>query len=106
MVCLAVLVLPSAAPAVGAHGVSTITGEAQIVDTDSDGVPDVSDNCPGVGNPDQIDVDFDSVGDACDAEIGPPFAEVQCKNDGFRFFNVPRVFRNQGDCMRFVKTGK
>ena len=100
------LLMYSASPSIDAHGVATLAGEARDVDTDNDGVPDVSDNCPVVDNPDQMDVDFDSVGDACDAEIGPPFAGVQCKNDGFRFFNVPRVFRNQGDCMRFVKTGK
>jgi hypothetical protein len=37
------------------------------VDQDGDGVPDVSDNCPSVANPDQADVDGDGLGDACDA---------------------------------------
>ena len=36
------------------------------VDTDSDGRPDVSDNCPALANPDQDDEDGDHVGDACD----------------------------------------
>ena len=39
-------------------------------DTDKDGVPDASDNCPEVANADQKDADGDKVGDACD--ILPP----------------------------------
>ncbi len=38
-------------------------------DVDDDGIPDPSDNCPDVANPDQADTDDDFVGDACnDAE--------------------------------------
>lgn len=36
------------------------------VDTDGDGVPDSTDNCPSVANPDQADSDGDGVGDTCD----------------------------------------
>ena len=35
-------------------------------DTDHDGVPDTTDNCPGVSNADQADADGDKIGDACD----------------------------------------
>ena len=35
-------------------------------DTDGDGIYDFSDNCDGVSNPDQSDVDRDRIGDACD----------------------------------------
>jgi carbonic anhydrase/acetyltransferase-like protein (isoleucine patch superfamily) len=35
-------------------------------DTDIDGVPDSSDNCPDDINPDQADNDLDGMGDACD----------------------------------------
>jgi hypothetical protein len=38
------------------------------LDTDGDGVRDVSDNCAAVANPDQTDTDGDGQGDACDAD--------------------------------------
>jgi hypothetical protein len=36
------------------------------IDTDGDGVPDVTDNCPTVANAGQANSDADSYGDACD----------------------------------------
>jgi hypothetical protein len=39
-----------------------------VADQDRDGVPDSSDNCPTVPNPDQANVDKDSMGDACDPD--------------------------------------
>lgn len=38
------------------------------LDADGDGIPDVEDNCPGVSNPSQSDVDGDTDGDACDLD--------------------------------------
>lgn len=38
--------------------------------------------------------------------VGPPVNKDQCKNDGWKQFNVPRCFKNQGDCVSFVETGK
>lgn len=37
-----------------------------IADTDSDGVPDISDNCVSVSNTDQEDINNNGRGDACD----------------------------------------
>jgi hypothetical protein len=40
--------------------------EAESSDDDGDGIPNERDNCPNYYNPDQIDVDSDGYGDACD----------------------------------------
>ena len=47
-------------------GVATGAPLSPPSDTDGDGVPDSSDNCPSVYNPDQADTDLDGIGDACD----------------------------------------
>jgi hypothetical protein len=39
-----------------------------VADTDGDGVPEATDNCPGLSNPDQADSDGDGIGDACDPD--------------------------------------
>ncbi len=39
-------------------------------------------------------------------QIGPPTNKDQCKNGGWQRFNFPRTFKNQGDCIQFVNTGK
>jgi hypothetical protein len=52
-----------------------------------------------------IDVDPTvALGD--DVEIGPPTSKDQCKNCGWASFTTPRTFKNQGDCIQFVNTGK
>jgi formylglycine-generating enzyme required for sulfatase activity len=40
-----------------------------LQDSDGDGVPDTSDNCPLVANPDQGDCDDDGIGDACESTV-------------------------------------
>ena len=76
------------------------------LDSDGDGLADGCDNCPGVPNVNQEDFDLDGIGDVCDLETGPPTNHDQCKNNGWKLFNVPRKFKNQGDCIQFVNTGK
>jgi len=39
-------------------------------------------------------------------QVGPPTTKDACKHDGWRTFNTPRTFKNQGDCIQFVNTGK
>lgn len=38
-----------------------------LVDGDGDGIPDVSDNCPTVANPNQLDANGNGIGDACES---------------------------------------
>ncbi len=42
--------------------------QPETIDTDSDTVRDLDDNCPRRFNPDQLDTDQDSQGDACDPD--------------------------------------
>jgi hypothetical protein len=52
-------------------------------DLDGDGVGDDCDNCPLVPNPDQSDVDADGVGDACDnCRVAPNPAQEDRDEDG------------------------
>lgn len=39
-----------------------------VPDADDDGVPDSTDNCPAIDNPDQVDLDQDGAGDSCDLD--------------------------------------
>ena len=41
---------------------------ANLLDSDGDGVPDPSDNCPSISNPVQSNTDGDEQGDACDPD--------------------------------------
>jgi hypothetical protein len=38
--------------------------------------------------------------------VGPPTNKAQCKNGEWKLFTIPRKFKNQGDCVSFVNTGK
>ncbi len=50
------------------RGTSAADGSGELADVDGDGVVDSKDNCEDVVNRDQLDTDFDGLGDACDAE--------------------------------------
>ena len=52
------------------QGVENYSGLG-VVGRDLDGIPDGSDNCPTVFNPNQVDSDSDGVGNLCDP-TGPP----------------------------------
>ena len=61
-----------------------------------------------IGNADAFTIGVSS----CDTtfnfepQIGPPTNANQCKNGGWKTFNTPRKFKNQGDCIQYVNTGK
>jgi len=84
-------------------------------DADGDGVGDVCDNCPTTANPTQADADGDGIGDACDpcpntpgTSCPVPTRKDQCKNGGWMtlFRANGTTFKNQGDCIQYVNTGK
>lgn len=80
-------------------------GDACDADDDNDGIPDA---CDVDANPGAADIDRDGIvdGSGCDTQIGPPRDKEQCKHGAWMSFNFPRTFKNQGDCIQFVNTGK
>lgn len=69
---------------------------APLLDTDNDGVPSATDNCPSVANADQLDGDGDGDGDACDncpADANPD----QLDTDGDTIGDVCDPFPNDAD---------
>jgi hypothetical protein len=59
---------------------STCPVTSTITDTDGDGIPDSTDNCPAVANPDQADADNDGLGDACDDNSYAPAVGIDAQN--------------------------
>lgn len=41
-----------------------------------------------------------------DPAVGPPTSKDECKRGGWQAFDAPRAFRNQGDCVSFVASGR
>lgn len=68
---------------------ATIVVGGSCTDADGDGVPDASDNCPTVVNPNQENNDLDSMGDACDDDDD---------NDGLLDTNEPSGCVFDPDC--------
>jgi hypothetical protein len=75
---------------------AAITG-GLLIETGS-GTPDA------VGNVDALEIN----GTTYDFEpsVGPPTDKNACKDGGWKTFDTPRKFTNQGDCIQFVNTGK
>ncbi|MCJ7602413.1 MAG: thrombospondin type 3 repeat-containing protein [Desulfobulbaceae bacterium] len=49
------------------HAIAVCSGDVSAIpDTDNDGILNEEDNCPYIPNPDQIDTDLDTLGNACD----------------------------------------
>ena len=48
--------------------ISSYNNSSLFADADSDGILDISDNCPSVPNPDQLNYDGDARGDFCDLD--------------------------------------
>ncbi len=66
-----------------------VVGSGSCSDTDADGIPDASDNCPTVPNTNQLNYDGDLLGDACDTDDD---------NDGLLDVNEPAGCSLDGDC--------
>ena len=56
------------------------------------------------GGPFQDIVPMDDFIYAEPSVVGPPTDRDQCKLGGWKSFDFPRVFSNQGDCIQFVNT--
>ncbi len=72
-------------------GVAYYFLETALQDTDDDLVADISDNCPAVPNPDQLDYDIDGLGDVCDAFPFDPLNDADADGVGGDIDNCPDV---------------
>ncbi|HEX8500290.1 MAG TPA: thrombospondin type 3 repeat-containing protein [Pyrinomonadaceae bacterium] len=103
-------------------------------DADNDGVTDSADNCPTTPNTDQANADGDAQGDVCDPDddndgvldgadacpgtpAGTPVgasgctlvtSKEQCKDGGWQTLTRANgtTFKNQGDCVSYMSSGK
>ncbi len=65
-------------------------------DSDADGVPDRTDNCRVVDNPEQADLDGDNVGDLCDIDADGD--GIRAHNDCDDFDETLRLNARDADC--------
>jgi hypothetical protein len=62
---------PCSSVALGQFHTIAIAGPPPL-DTDGDGRPDSTDNCPAIANPTQADCNTNGVGDVCETAAGAP----------------------------------
>ncbi|MDP4008436.1 MAG: S-layer homology domain-containing protein [Candidatus Peregrinibacteria bacterium] len=67
------------------------SNEDTTTDTDGDGVPDATDNCPDILNADQLDTDGDGVGDACDDDDDEPIVDSDLDGVADSVDNCPAI---------------
>ena len=61
----------------------TVVASFVAFDSDADGVPDSTDNCPTIPNANQSDQDSDDAGDVCDAFVYDPKETTDTDGDGW-----------------------
>ena len=76
---IAALLLPIVGDPASSFFASAQEEPPPIADIDGDGIPDDTDNCFDIANPDQTDSDADATGDACD---DTPFGDPDTDGDG------------------------
>jgi YVTN family beta-propeller protein len=91
--CLALLAIPTQAQT-RAYVTNVNSNSVSVIDTASNTVVATV----GVGS--------NPVGVAITPGVGPPTNKDQCKKGGWETFTIPQKFKNQGDCVSFVNTGK
>jgi N-acetylneuraminic acid mutarotase len=81
----------------GGHAAATINDKLYVVGGNSSG---------GVGPLTSLEVYTPTGTPPPRPPVGPPTDKDLCKKGGWQIFNTPRTFKNQGDCIQFVNTGK